>query len=738
MNPSVEHSRYRLVLAGIIVALGGLRSLIAIVPDAVFDIDPLAASFTFPGAGPGLSIVLDALIILFASIALECERQRRGLDSTLLLLIMLPLLPLAWHATDSIFDLWRGADWFAGALAAAAIAHLIRSTRCREIAIALIIGVVAVTAVRGGWQIFVEHPATVQHFEEHRDEVLAMHGWVEGSAPALSYERRLRQSEATGWIGFSNITSAMFAAGGLMLFGLAWTGARGRDHLGTVVGLILLGLGLLVLCALNGSKGSFVVGTLAVLFLVGLNVPGHSGRWLRSRGGTVIIGGVALAVIAVLFRGVIPEDVFGEKSVLFRFHYLEAGIRMLAENPLVGVGPDGYQNTYPALQNVRNPEVPASAHSAWLDWLVSLGPLGLAWVAAIALLLLRKGSKENDSEHRPLVPARWAAAFGAIVFAAVVTVQGYMESSVLDQPGLIMRIVGGVVGMATTVLVIDGFRRAPEYASRMVALVGAMVIVLQGQIEMIFWNPSSTVFAWILVALAGTVASSEPRRIHVVWPVLGMGLAVVLCIGGVQTIFAEAQMRRSATPLLTLAEQETTPLQSEVDEARWLVANSLMSSADSDLAAQGELSWWDLRRIRASISQLTMISNEADRTRALEYGDAWVAAKPNTDSTAMRGTAARSLYSFVDDEISLQRALDATWDEITWRPYDPMLRITLAELLLASGDAVSAISQLEEGERLDAMRELDPLTRFSEATLKRIEVMRSKLLTTNKTVTPKE
>ena len=111
MNPSVEHSRYRLVLAGIIVALGGLRSLIAIVPDAVFDIDPLAASFTFPGAGPGLSIVLDALIILFASIALECERQRRGLDSTLLLLIMLPLLPLAWHATDSIFDLWRGADW---------------------------------------------------------------------------------------------------------------------------------------------------------------------------------------------------------------------------------------------------------------------------------------------------------------------------------------------------------------------------------------------------------------------------------------------------------------------------------------------------------------------------------------------------------------------------------------------------------------------------------------------------
>ena len=80
MTPSVEHSRYRLVLAGVIVALAGLRSLIAIVPDAVFDIDPLAASFTFPGIGPGLSLVLDAAIMVCAAIALECERQHSAED----------------------------------------------------------------------------------------------------------------------------------------------------------------------------------------------------------------------------------------------------------------------------------------------------------------------------------------------------------------------------------------------------------------------------------------------------------------------------------------------------------------------------------------------------------------------------------------------------------------------------------------------------------------------------------
>ena len=176
MSASVALSRTRLALAGVIAGIAALRLLLSIVPDTVFDVDPLSTGFTYAGIGPAASVLLDALIVCVSGIALELERRRRGLDGWLLLLVALPLIPLCWHAWHDALDLWRGADWFAGATAAAALAHLARSSRCRELALAIILGAVVATALRGGWQVFVEHPATVEHFQENRAEVFAMHG----------------------------------------------------------------------------------------------------------------------------------------------------------------------------------------------------------------------------------------------------------------------------------------------------------------------------------------------------------------------------------------------------------------------------------------------------------------------------------------------------------------------------------------------------------------------------------
>lgn len=719
MSASVTLSRARLALAGVIAGIAALRLMLSIVPDTTFDVDPLTAGFTYAGIGPAVSVFLDALMVFVAAIALELERRRRGLDGWLLVLVALPLIPLAWHAWHDALDFWRGADWFAGATAAAAMAHLARSNRCRELALAIIFGAVVATALRGGWQIFVEHSAMVQHFEENKDDVLAMQGWADGSNAAEIYERRLRQPEATGWVGFSNITSGIYGAAAVGLLCLALYAGRRREQLGTVVGLLLLALALAVLLGLNASKGAILATVVALVILIGFVLPGPSGSRIRSLGGVILLVCAAVAVFTVVVRGLLPEGFLGEKSLLFRWHYTSASARMFAEAPLVGVGPDGFQDAYGAARSIRSPEVPVSAHSAWLDWLVTLGPLGLSWVGVVVVLFLRRPS-ETTTSPQSRVPTIWAAIFGLVVFMFALLVQLYVESSVLDKPSEIIRIVGAVLAMSTTILVVDGFRHAPEGTSRLVALSAAIVFAAQGQIEMVFWQPGSVVLAWVVLGLAGTAATRECKTSEIAWPIGGVFISGVLLFGAILLGLSESQMRRSASSLLELAVRETPPSQAEVEEARWLAANGLSAGVVED----GH--WWDRRRLRAATSQFGMLPTVEDREKALEIAEGWVHTRPGSESMSRRAAIARAVYAKRRDEASLNAAIDATWMEVSYQPYAPMPRVRLAELFLEVGNPVGAAAQLDEAERLNMMLELDPLAQFGDADQARIERARER------------
>ena len=61
---------------------------------------------------------------------------------------------------------------------------------------------------------------------------------------------------------------------------------------------------------------------------------------------------------------------------------------------------------------------------------------------------------------------------------------------------------------------------------------------------------------------------------------------------------------------------------------------------------------------------------------------------------------------------------------IEFRPYDPLLRVRLAELLLADGLKMEAMQEIEEAERLNANLVLDPLVQFTPAQQKRLEELR--------------
>ncbi|MCH2162010.1 MAG: hypothetical protein MK085_09080 [Phycisphaerales bacterium] len=432
-------------------------------------------------------------------------------------------------------------------------------------------------------------------------------------------------------------------------------------------------------------------------------------------GGTVVVVAFAvLAIVAVLLRGALPVEFMNELSLLFRWHYLVGGAGMFFAEPLIGVGPDGFQDVYPRMRPLMSPESPASAHSAWLDWVASLGVLGLAWVGAVCMMLLRRPVEEPNPDSPPHIVSNFGAVLaGVLVFGVAVFLQLLVEWPVLDQAGAVMRLVGGVVGIGTVMLVLDAFRRGSEATGWLVAMIAAAVLAAQGQIEMVFWLPGSVVVAWALLGLAGSAAIRERSRVSSGWSVGTVLVGLLILLGGVMVTLREAATRRSATELRTLAERMDngtyTPSPAEVEEARWRAGKALSSQMPE------HLDWWDARKVKGATSQLGGLPDRADRERAFELADAWFTARPGATSSGLRSTMARSVHELASAPETLETALRATRTAVEYRPFDPMLRLYLAELLLEKGDNASAMIELDEAERLDEALHLDPLVQFTPA-----------------------
>ena len=78
-----------------------------------------------------------------------------------------------------------------------------------------------------------------------------------------------------------------------------------------------------------------------------------------------------------------------------------------------------------------------------------------------------------------------------------------------------------------------------------------------------------------------------------------------------------------------------------------------------------------------------------------------------------------------EDPATLRQAIEMTGTAIEFRPLDPLLRLRLAELLLADGLKTEALQEINEAERLNANLGLDPLVQFTPAQQKRLQELRA-------------
>jgi hypothetical protein len=707
-----------------IASIAVMRCVVTFAPRILFDVDPAIDPTPLPGLGPGGSLVLDCLLLAMSGCGLLGEvLSRRGIDWRLLTLALIPAPVMLWHGAHDALDLWRGSTWLAAAVACAAVAHLGRDRALRAVLIALIVSVLVPIALRGASQSALtagtwsaqgpEYADTLAEFEANRDLFFADRGWTPDAPAAQIYERRLRQPDPRGWFPTTNIFASMMAFGLVLFVGLAV--ASWRNHVSRSW-LIGLGLGAMVTVGgllMSRSKGA-ALASIAGLALLFVPLAGAAFRALLARrGGLVAVALVAATLLGVVFRGaVLPESWLGDKSLLFRWHYLVGAGRVVTDQPLTGVGPDGFQAAYTAVRVPRSPEEVASAHSMFADALAMLGASGAAWIGLALILVWRSGRLGAGPGAAPVpISPRLPLLAAAIVACLGLLPALTFEAADLDTLGTeIGRALGilGFVGSAACLGLLLGQMQWPA-VDRALAC-AALVLVVHGQIEMTFFDPGSVVWMMCILGLAGGAVARAGRA----WGGIAASialllLAVGLALAGPRKIFkAQARMFEAATLLYPPAETPTA-----LARRREQAADLLRGAYDLSP------SW--VMPLDEAVRQLLVAATLVEDPQRLELIDNAVALaqramaehdKPT--SVALAGEAAWFRATETGDPDDWQQAIDLNRRLTDIDPHGIGSWHRYGDVLWDSGRRGEAAAAYERALDHDANFELDPLKQLAD------------------------
>jgi hypothetical protein len=717
-------------VAGVaIVTVAVARCLIEFPFLLVFDVDPVVDPTPLSGLGRGGSLLLDALLLGAAAAGCVAEGllARRRLEWLPWLLAFLPVPVVLWHGAADLGDLAGGATWAAAAAAGVTLAHLGRDRALRIVLVALLAAAIVPVGVRGCAQSAVEvggvtirgpeYAQTLRQFQEKREEFFRERGWEPDSPGARLYERRLRRGDPRGWFTTANIFASLMAFGTVIFAGLL----RQRPTGLFAAAAVLCAAGLLA----AGSKGAFLAAAAGVALRLAPSLGDPLRRMVARRGGPLALACVAAALGAIALRGVlVPEWFLGDRSLLFRWHYQVGAARILADHPLLGVGPDGFQEAYAAVRPPRSPEEVRSAHSMLADWLATLGGGGLGWGALAAVGVWRAGRRLAPVPEAPLgapLPprSRWP-----LVAAAAVAVAGLVPAIAAEAARLdtfseeVLRVAGVAGYVAAAAILGAALSLAGSEALEASLAAAAITLVVHGQIEMTFFEPGSVV--WMACALG----LAAPLRVRPGPAAAGALLgAILLAVACWLAAGPAASASRATAQMIAAAEavaRPPRPTPQELTERREAAAEALRRAWERQSPR-------DHRVIEAAARQLLRAGVESQGPRRAALIERAVAAAERAVAEHGRPTSLR-LSAEAHRLLALQTkaaehrdaAIERAQSLAAADPAGVGPWVFLGDLLREAARPLEAADAYRRALRNDANFELDPMKQLPPAQRERL------------------
>jgi len=308
------------------------------------------------------------------------------------------------------------------------------------LAVAVLVGVGATLAVKGFWQVGIEIPDRVADFDAHRLERLTEFGWAPGTPQARLIEARLRDNAITGFFSLANPFASLMVVPLLAAIGLAVDRVRaarrsrragrekrrpGEVDLPTIAAALTVAAAVMVAVAvvLTKSRGAILAGVLAVALLAAVlllrtRIGPSWRRWFAGAVAAVALGGAG----GVLYG--LKNDRLPTTTMTFRWYYWTGSARLIADHPVLGVGPGNFAANYLRYRRDEAEEEIQMPHNAVVHALAQYGiPGGICYLAILGWLLVGcvrpRGPSQASPDEPPPAGLRTAVLLAAIVAAAV-------------------------------------------------------------------------------------------------------------------------------------------------------------------------------------------------------------------------------------------------------------------------------------------------------------------------------
>lgn len=241
----------------------------------------------------------------------------------------------------------------------------------------------------------------------------------------------------------------------LVMLGVAARMLWARDNRVVAGAAVVLGV-LWAALVLTYSQTSFVA------LLVGLAILGglRFGPW-KAFGTVLVIGAVAAALLfaapsALNIKGFDSDSL--DDATSGRVALTDGGIRLFANEPLLGVGSGGFAREYRRAEHAGQADVVAASHTIPITIAAEQGLVGLiAYLVLLVAVLRRLLRDAEDSAAR--------AAVAAMMIALVVHTMGY--AAFLEDPILwVLLAVGGSLATTGDAAGAGGSARRPRRAPR--------------------------------------------------------------------------------------------------------------------------------------------------------------------------------------------------------------------------------------------------------------------------------